>query len=78
MRTNAITKILANDKEYTKSALASLDLESFKAIDKAMEKLDYEDLGELADKSPSWPATRLEPSPSSAVPTKTTSSCRTF
>lgn len=51
MRTNAITKILANDKEYTKSALASLDLESFKAIDKAMEKLDYEDLGELADKA---------------------------
>ena len=43
MRSNSITKILKEDRDFSKAELASFPTDSFLEIDKCANKLDYED-----------------------------------
>lgn len=51
MRSNSITKILKEDRDFSKAELASFPTDSFLEIDKCANKLDYEDLSELSAKA---------------------------
>ena len=51
MRSNSITKILKEDRDFSKAELASFPTDSFLEIDKCASKLDYEDLSELSAKA---------------------------
>lgn len=50
-KNNAVMKILAQDREFSKNELSSLTLDVFKDIDKAMSRMSYEDLVEIVDRA---------------------------
>ncbi len=49
MKNNAISRILKEDREFTKSELSQMKLDSFQEIDKVMKKLDYDEASEVME-----------------------------